>query len=390
MNWTKAGDLKVQVRRLWERGELLRCLIAGNRNSPWRLTLKGPTSAELTERFEEVRNWIAEIGAMPQIRIEWREVNHRLLGLQRVPQSAWVDGLDNALALIGKHRDAARFAELWALASAQQAALLPWLEKRPLRVLELADPWERLLAVVAWLQRHPRPKVYLRQVDIPGVHSKFIEAYRGVLMEWLDLTLPPESIATNHTGASGFAARYGFLEKPARIRFRVLDPHLHWLPGAQRWDVTLDAESFAALDVPTRRVFITENETNFLAFPPAEVAIIIFGAGYGWDALARARWLERCAIHYWGDIDTHGFAILDQLRGCFDHVESFLMDRVTLMGHQSLWGAEDVQVTHDLRRLTVVEKALFDELRDNRIRERLRLEQEMVGFRWVEAALSTS
>ena len=95
-------------------------------------------------------------------------------------------------------------------------------------------------------------------------------------------------------------------------------------------DVTLDAESFADLDIPVRRVFITENETNFLAFPPACEAIVIFGAGYGWDALATAHWLARCGIHYWGDIDTHGFAILDQLRARFEHVESFLMDRDNL------------------------------------------------------------
>ena len=33
-----------------------------------------------------------------------------------------------------------------------------------------------------------------------------------------------------------------------------------------------------------RRVFITENEINFLAFPRMKEAIVIFGAGYGWDA----------------------------------------------------------------------------------------------------------
>lgn len=30
----------------------------------------------------------------------------------------------------------------------------------------------------------------------------------------------------------------------------------------------------------------------------------------------------RCYI-YWGDIDTHGFAIVGQFRGHFDQVESF-------------------------------------------------------------------
>jgi hypothetical protein len=115
--------------------------------------------------------------------------------------------------------------------------------------------------------------------------------------------------------------------------------------------------------------------------------MVVFGAGYGWEALARAAWLARCSLHYWGDIDTHGFAILDQLRGRFDHVESFLMDRDTLLAHRAFWGEERDQVVHDLPRLTETERALFDDLRDNRIRKGLRLEQERVGFGWVEAAL---
>ena len=95
-------------------------------------------------------------------------------------------------------------------------------------------------------------------------------------------------------------------------------------------------------------MFIAEYETNFLVFPAAADAIVIFGAGYGWDALAKAGWLSRCAIHYWGDIDTHGFAILDHLRRRFDHVVSFLMDRPALMAHEALWGSEPDQVIHDL------------------------------------------
>jgi len=97
------------------------------------------------------------------------------------------------------------------------------------------------------------------------------------------------------------------------------------------------------------------------------------------------------ALHYWGDIDTHGFAILDQLRGKFAQVESFLMflmDRQTLMAHRALWGEEEKPALHDLPRLDARERALFDELRDNRIRRALRLEQERIGFHWVQAALA--
>ena len=387
MNWTTASDLKAQLRRLWERGELLRPLVTGEPRFPLRLTLKGPGSTELAEQFESVRAWIAELVAVAQWRVLWREVNHRVLGSQRLPQSIWVDTLDDALGLIGKRREAERFAELLVLTRARQPALLDWVGKRPLQAIELAPQWPRLLAVVDWLAAHPRPGIYLRQVDIPGVHSKFIEAHRGVLAELFDLALPAGAIAADRSGAGQFAARYGFLDKPNRIRFRVLDARLSLLPGPDLPDVTLDAASFGRLEVPVRRLFITENETNFLAFPPVADALVIFGAGYGCSALEGAEWPARCTIHYWGDIDTHGFAILDQLRSRFPRVRSFLMDRPTLMAHEALWGEEADQVTHDLPRLTAAEAALFNDLRDNRIRQNLRLEQERVGFDWLTAAL---
>jgi hypothetical protein len=387
MSWTTAVELKSRLCRLWERGDLLRDLIGAETRFPLRLTLKGPTSAELAEHFDAVRAWIGDLTTLLRVRIEWREINHRILGSQRLPQSVWVDTLDDALAIIGKRAAATRFNELLTLTGSRQPTLLAWLGKQPLRAIELAENWERLLAVVDWLQQHPRPHIFLRQVDIPGVHSKFIEAHRGVLADLLDLALPPQAIEADQTGTSQFAARYGFLDKPVRIRFRSLDERLPFLLGSNLPDITLDANSFAKLVAPIRHVFITENEINFLAFPPAASSIVVFGSGYGWDALGRAEWLRHCIIHYWGDLDTHGFAILDQLRDRFQHVESFLMDRATLMAHQPLWGEEGDQVVHDLPRLTSEERLLFDDLRDNRVRKNLRLEQERVGFRWVEAAL---
>lgn len=132
---------------------------------------------------------------------------------------------------------------------------------------------------------------------------------------------------------------------------------------------------------------MTWRQARTLALPNAPEALAVFGSGYGWEALAQARWLERCAIHYWGDIDTHGFAILDQLRGHFGHVTSFFMDRATLEAHTTFWGVEDKPSRADLHRLTPEERDLYDDLRDNRIRAGLRLEQEHVGFGWVCARL---
>ena len=104
--------------------------------------------------------------------------------------------------------------------------------------------------------------------------------------------------------------------------------------------------------------------------------------------LAQTAWLARCQVFYWGDIDTHGFAILDQLRASLPHAQSLLMDRGTLLAFESQWGGEEKQTLRDLSRLNEEERALYDDLRDDRLGKNLRLEQERIGFGWVERALT--
>ncbi|WP_460953518.1 DUF3322 domain-containing protein [Pseudomonas marginalis] len=375
--------------RLWLRGDLLRSLVRGQAWKPSRLSLKGPDSVQMSERFDEVRRWIAQLSAINGIRIQWREVNHRVVGVQRLPAAVWVDSLDAAIALVGKDTEVNEFKAMLDLTLQRQPPLVAWLDARPLHAIELSRHWSALLDVVTWVAKHPQPGIYLRQVDIPGIHSKFIEGHKGVLSELLDRVLPEQVVALQYKGASQFSLRYGFLDKPTGIRFRVLDQHLAVMPGLNCPDVTLDSASFARLDIAVSRVFITENETNFLAFPPTPDAIVIFGKGYGWESLARAGWLSRCIIYYWGDIDTHGFAILDQLRRKFGHVESLLMDRETLVVHEALWGQEVRQVVYDLPCLNIGERLLFDELRDNRLGMGVRLEQELIKFGYLETALKS-
>ena len=390
MSWTTALELRQQVRKLWDRGELLATLAGTDAAFPRRLILKCPGSAEIIERFEEVRQWAAGLRTVSHCRIEMRDVSHRVFGNNSLPQAAWLDNLDDALAMIGKQRDAAQFKQMLDYARQHGAALLPWLARKPLRALELADRWHALLAVVNWLAANPRPGIYLRQVDLPGIDSKFIEANRGVLAELLDLGLPPEAIDNRHNGIAQFARRYGFRDKPLRIRFRLLDPTAPILPGHGMADISLDAASFATLAPPVQRVFVTENEVNYLTFPPVRHSMVIFGAGYGWEVLAQAAWLKQVSLVYWGDIDTHGFAILNQLRARFGHVESMLMDQATLMAHEHAWGNEDASIRHDLPLLRPDEQAVYDTVRDNVIRPNLRLEQEKIGFNWLSSRLRTS
>jgi hypothetical protein len=358
---------------------------------PLRLMLKTPDPRELSDRFDEARAWALALneGAGAGYRIVLREFRHRVLGVNRVPDEAWIDTLDDALRLIGKRREARTFRAMLELTRARQASLVPWLGSHALRALALEAEWPRLLDVVDWLQAHPRPGIYLRQVDLPGIHSKFIEAHRSTLGALLDLALPAHAVVATAGAGAGFAERYGFRAKSPRVRFRLLDPGRSLLGTRTDEDISVARETFAHLDPVCSRVFITENEVNYLAFPPVADGMVIFGAGYGFEALATTPWLHRRELHYWGDIDTHGFAILDQLRGCFPHAQSFLMDRATLVGHRALWTEEQQPALRDLPHLHDEERALYDDLRWKRLGDtQVRLEQERIGYGCIGEAIA--
>ncbi len=384
-NWSNRQTLIAQLEKLWQRGELLRQLIEVDQLFPKRLVFKAPNSKALSEQFDAVRQWIVDIQQLNGFRFEYKTVQHRIIGENRLPAEAWIDDLTTAISLLKKTTQSQRFRTLIEQTKTAQPTLIHWIKQQPIKALEHADVWPKLLQLVAWRLAHPTPKIYLRQVTLRGIDSKFIEQHRMILSALFDAALPEEQINHTYSGVKQFAQRYGFLHKPERIRFRLLDPTLTLLPGNQQ-DITLNADDFRALEQHPeisngiQRIYITENEINFLAFPAQANSLVIFGAGYGFDALAQASWLQSREIHYWGDIDSHGFAILDQLRSKFPHVKSLLMDQQTLLDHQAFWGQESKAEHKTLSRLTTDEQALYQALINNEHKAQLRLEQERIGF----------
>ncbi len=389
--WSTPNDIHRRLKKAWDNGRILASFAGGDPVFPIRIPLRTPGTRALSDEFEAARKWIRVLTTEEKqsggagYLLEWREFRHPQLGANRIPIAAMIESERDGLTLIGKQREAERFRKVASTITGKYPALSAWVAKRPLAVLEHVEAWPKLLAVIEWIVLHPRPSVYLRQIDAPGVDTKFIERYRTLLGELLDFVLPPEGVDTAATGGSGFERRYGFRSKPAQIRFRLLDPALH-IRGLS--DLSVTSDEFARLDLPDARVFITENEINFLAFPPVPRSMILFGAGYGFESLVRAEWLGEREIFYWGDIDTHGFAILDQLRALFPKTESLMMDRETLLEHRSSWGREAHPTGRDLNRLTPDESALYDDLRFDRLAPALRLEQERIGFAWAERELS--
>jgi len=383
MDWTLPADLRRHMQRMWDSGRLLTAPLLAEPLFPFRLNLRGPNARSLSEQFDDVRAWIRAWESGAGYQLEWSEVNHRVLGRNRIPSVVCV-AEEDALRMIAKTNEAAQFREIVAETRERLPRLTEWLARKPFAALDCAPDWPRVLDVLTWFLAHPRCGLYLRRIDIPGVDTKFIEERKPLLTELLDLALPPETIDAAAPGWRNFERRYALRPKPNLIRFRVLDRRLA-IQGLT--DLSAPAQELATLDLAVARIFITENEINGLAFPDVAESIVIFGLGYGLDRLSDIRWLKGRPLHYWGDIDTHGFAMLDRVRAIFPAAESLLMDRETLCAHSNFWVHEAAPYVGELSRLTGAEQALYDDIRFNRLGDRVRLEQERIGFACVERAV---
>ena len=353
--------------------------VAGAEFAPARFPIRGPAAAELGDRYDEARRWAAdwERAARGPLRVEYKTVGGRHFGANDIPAAAWLDRYEDAWEATGSRAHASTLAAMAERTRSTHPALLPWLARRPLKALELADSWDRLLAVTGWVATRDTAGLYLRQVDLPGVDTKFIGRHRGVLAELLDLMLPPGRV--NATG-DGFEQRYGFLRKPGYVRFRCS------VPVAGFTELAVRADELTAPPPGTRRAFIIENEITYLAFPLPVQAIVIYGSGYAAGQFGPLAWLAGLDLVYWGDIDTHGFAILSRVRHRFPHTRSILMDEGTLLAHRHQWGTEPDPTSAALPHLTPAEQSVYHSLRSGTFGERLRLEQELISFASVTAA----
>lgn len=391
--WTTPADIVAQLSRCWDDGRMVAARMSGASLFPMHIRLRQPGIEDIGADFGAVQQWIrtlegASCGAKGYgYQLAWRDINHRQTGRQRLPEAAVIPTEADALRLAGRLAEMRRFDELAALTLEQFPQLAAWLARRGLVVLDHAPAWPRVLAILAWFSAHPQPGLYLRQIDVGGVDSKFIATRKALLAELLDQVLPLAAVNPAAAGARQFEARYGLLGKPALVRFRMLDRG-HYLGGYS--DASVPVAQFALNRPLVGRVFITENEVNGLAFPDKADSMVVFGGGYGVERLAEVGWLRDKEVIYWGDIDTHGFAILDRLRASVPHARSLLMDETTLMAHRPMWGCEDEgkRFMGELARLGGAERALFDALRGDRHGARIRLEQERLAYGWVSEAIA--
>lgn len=317
--------------------------------------------------------------------IEMRSMGAGPFKGQAVPEAISFETQEDFLKFLDAEENAAMCIDAEKMLAGELPELRAWCLRFPLKLIHPKNDWEKIIRVLRYFKKNPRPNLYLRTLPI-NVHTKFIEANSSILDELLQILLPPDAINLTETR---FEKRYYLKTDEPRIRLLLLDQSNadRFFSGCSELDLPVSALS--RLQLPVKRVFIMENKQtysqiyNFLTLPQQQDSIAIFGKGFSVGLLSQCNWLKSCRIFYWGDIDTHGLLILNRIRTYFPHTSSFLMDRSTLDAYKEYWekGAETTQ--EETEYLLPQEKELFKFVKT----ENIRLEQEKIKQDDVEKAV---
>jgi len=397
-DWTTPTDLKAQVQKWWDQGKVLRwglcqtfklsqCEDKLSLQFPVKLRLKRPTAKALEEQFTEVKAWAEALRAMPYVQIKEKTVRHRLLGKNQLPSEIWLEDVFDLLRWLGKTQHYQQFIQLAEQLPPELNPILQWMWQKPHVALSLKSEWSKLITITLWrlkTSEQTLQQTYLRQISIPGIHTKWIEQHQAILRAWWLLLGLGSASAENE---KSFEQQFGFKSKPERVRFKVFDQ----VGRLNLLEQTLAITDFTQQMFETiERVFITENEVNFLAFPAVVNSLIIFGSGFQVGNLKKMSALKTKPIYYWGDIDTHGFSILNQIRQHYPQVQSLLMDKETLIHHQAYWVIEPKPTKATLKNLTEEEQNLYQNLvQQHYAPYAIRLEQELLEYEWVKQQIQS-
>lgn len=375
------GEIRERLQRAWSRSTS--AWLADPEGASADVPLHPPTGAEALADPAAVHAWIAgwaDAGPMAE-HVAWEERRWTHLGAQRVPVRFQAQGADVLCRLAGPGP-----AREWALLSARcedaVAALATSSSHEPsaLRdrtaaaIARRRTQWlqmppvdaELCIRAAAWLLAHPDSGLRIRQVPLPGMHTKWLQAHRSAVEGLVG--------AARADGSTSLGIR----PSPVFHDLVVLDPALRTdaagLPRASRLDVLGLAET----GLEPSAVIVCENSETVQVLPDLPGAVAVSGEGYNLAGLLAVPWIRAAPVLYWGDLDADGLRILDRARHHHDRVVSVLMDRGTLEAHRELAGAGGERSPAALTRLTPAESELHAEL--SATGERLEQERIELGY----------
>ncbi|WP_433675437.1 Wadjet anti-phage system protein JetD domain-containing protein [Microbacterium gorillae] len=319
----------------------------GGADAALMLPLHPPTErAVLRDGQDVTRRWKESWEGIPGVVLATR--SWASVGTQTVPERLELHGADAIATFAGRAsleawsraRSAAEAirAELDTDSNAAAAdAVSAALASHARRLSDLEKPTATTIGSAArWLVDNPASGLRIRQVPIPGVDTKWLAQHRALV----------SALYGALTGRPGL----DLVAAPELVRMRILDEKL-WPAGPRH--LSAPAAEWNRVDLRPHTVLVVENLETLLALPDLPGTVAVHGHGYGTSArLVDIEWLGTAPqLLYWGDLDSDGFGILNQLRAALPRFESVLMDEQTLRDHEALWTVDptkpaSLELTH--------------------------------------------
>ena len=343
---------------------------------PLEINLGVPTENQALKQVEDVRAWVAAWQAWNGVgTLSWNDRRWRTLGTQRVPEKLVLDTPAKVAQSVSEadrwDRAQQRYGELLGRWSALASKLARYFDL----LADYSDvDYRRLIDMITWIDTNPASNLYPRQLPVAGLDSKWLERHKGPLAELVG------TVRGEPSGKSDFFRCCGLKAPPRPIHLRILDHGLREHVGGLG-DISSPWKQLADLDIPATNVFIVENLQTGLAFNDLPGSVVIMQLGNGVDVLGCLPWVNKAHCIYWGDLDTHGFAILNRARMYLPKLKSVLMDEGTLHDHRDLWVEEKVQYGEGaLTLLSDSEQAVYQAIKRNGWGQNVRLEQERIAW----------
>ncbi|WP_375163923.1 DUF3322 domain-containing protein [Herbaspirillum huttiense] len=363
---------------------------------PLSLSLERPSEQEALQRPAEVsawsQAWARWIPPSAEVIVLTETVKWSRLGIQTLPSRICFASPAAVAESIGELAP-------WSRASSRRAALVaqwPSIADSGIGThFELLATWSdddflRLVSLLEWFDTHPRSGLYLRQIPVSGIDSKWIDLQRrGIVSDLLRRIRRQIPVPEGEKLPSDldFYDRCGLLRPPLPFRVLLLSPELRRAVGNLR-DIQAPLDQVRALELVPRRALVVENLETAYCLPDFPQTVAFVGLGNAVSLASTMPWMEDVPVIYWGDIDTHGFTILSRARKVFGDVTSTLMDEITLKTFMNRSIPEPTQsLNADVSHLSAGEATVYRGLLDGTWGQSLRLEQERIDWAYCEQRL---
>lgn len=374
-------ELQQKALKFYSSGKFFIAFMQNEQIFPYKIALKKLSQDMVRKNISSLHQEIRKIQDS-KYEVLYKEFNFKSIGVQKLPIETVFHTQKSFLTFIDRAREFELFCDAYEKSQERFPALRELYLQKPNLLLQNAHIIDELLAIVEFFQNNPKPNIYIRELSILGVDTKFIEKNKVIVDAFLQKTLDSKAYDASITNLSKnlFEKKYSLKYELPTVRFRILDASLY-IDGLS--DITLTIEEFERLNIGCKRIFIVENKITTLCFSDIKDAIVIFGSGYKVSVLKNVKWMRDKEIFYWGDIDMDGFAILSQARGYFAQIKSLMMDTQTLEMFKNLSVNSQDRAYKKLQNLTLPESNLYEALYHDAYSKNIRLEQERIPFNYV-------